>query len=217
MKVWFLVCSKGGVGKSTTSINVAVCAAVKKKKVLIVDLDEKQNSVAGWWQRREVDDKNLKVVAIPHDIERVKEVYEFAEKENFDLVIFDTKGASDTLHNVIIKLATLCIIPVQPSVLDLEAIPSTVGMIKSIGKPFVILISRCPPTGNEFEKVRLGLSSHGLVCPYKTVERKAYRHSVAIGQGVIEYDKKDKAAQEAESIYKWLEKTDKKMNDKGVI
>jgi hypothetical protein len=46
-------------------------------------------------------------------------------------------------------------------------------MMPPFGKPFTILILRCPPTGNEFEKLRLGLSSHGLVCPYKTVERKA--------------------------------------------
>jgi chromosome partitioning protein len=44
--------------------------------------------------------------------------------------------------------------------------------------------------------LRLGLSSHGLVCPYKTVERKAYRH----------------AAEEVKNIYDWLIKTDEKQN-----
>ncbi|TXL10411.1 hypothetical protein BMR04_16395, partial [Methylococcaceae bacterium HT3] len=133
-------------------------------------------------------------------------------KQGYDLVIFDTKGASDTLHNVIIGFATLCIVPVQPSVFDLEAIPSTANMIKSLDKPFTILVSRCPPVGNEFEKLRLGLAAHGFVCPYSTVERKVYRHAAGLGLGVGEYDEKDKAAEEVKNIYDWLVKTEEKQN-----
>ncbi|GFO77150.1 chromosome partitioning protein [Bathymodiolus platifrons methanotrophic gill symbiont] len=211
MDVWFLVCSKGGVGKSTISTNMAVCAARAGKKVLLVDLDEKQKSAANWWKRREIED-DIKAVTVPHDIEKVKEIYGFAQKQGYDLVIFDTKGASDTLHNVIIGFATLCIVPVQPSVFDLEAIPSTANMIKSLDKPFTILVSRCPPVGNEFEKLRLGLAAHGLVCPYSTVERKVYRHAAGLGLGAGEYDEKDKAAEEVKNIYDWLVKTEKKQN-----
>jgi chromosome partitioning protein len=60
---------KGGVGKTTTNINLAACLALKKKKILILDIDPQGNTTSGMGITKKGLDKTMYEVLINDKLE----------------------------------------------------------------------------------------------------------------------------------------------------
>jgi chromosome partitioning protein len=84
---------KGGVGKTTTSLNLAACLGILEKKVLLIDLDPQANATSG----------------IGIDLKKIK-------KSSYHLL-----EHSEKISNIILKSSTPNL-DVVPSDIDLVAI-----------------------------------------------------------------------------------------------
>ncbi|HHY74929.1 MAG TPA: ParA family protein [Bacillus bacterium] len=80
-KIIAIANQKGGVGKTTTSVNLSACLAYLGKRVLLVDIDPQGNATSGVGVEKAdveqcvynvlVDDEEAKLVVLPTDVENL--------------------------------------------------------------------------------------------------------------------------------------------------
>lgn len=101
---------KGGVGKTTSVLNIGVYLAKKGNKVLLVDIDPQANLTSGIGIKRERDDKNYKSV---YDVlinkEDPKDIIKNSRVENLDVLpsAIELAGAEIEMVNEISRESIL--------------------------------------------------------------------------------------------------------------
>lgn len=206
MKTIAILAQKGGVGKTTLCINLAVAAEQKKKSAGIVDLDTQGSSYL-WGETRESDTPEV-VTAFPVSLPKIIDAAKAAKTQR---LFIDTPGVGDIASKAA-SFADVILIPVKASGIDLRAVQHTIDIVAPTGKPYFILVNMAPTSGTLTDEVLAALEDTKTpFCPVVVKQRIAFIRSFFEGQGVLEYGGiKDRAAQEIKSLYTWLERQLKK-------
>ena len=206
MKTLAIVSQKGGVGKTTIAVHIAVAAARSGYSVAIIDLDPQATAAqwADWRGAGEGASENPVVVAAPHA--RLVPTLKEAEKMGVDLVILDSPPAADSAAVAAAKQADLVLIPTRASAFDLHAIKTTAELVRVAQKPASVLLNAVPARANSLiEEVATVIHSLNLsIAPVCLVDRAALRHAVINGLTASEYEPAGKAADEVEKLYAWV-------------
>ena len=201
MKTIAIVSQKGGSGKTTVAVHLAVCAERAGQSAAIIDLDP-QASALEWHSRREAETPEV-VTATPAQL---PELLKIAKENGAGLAIIDTAPHSDRVAVVAADLADLVLIPCRPSAFDVAAIGTTLNLLKltqAVNRS-VILLNAAPPRGGITDTAAAGLAEIITVAPVRLHHRIAYSHAINSGHSVEEYDPHGKAAQEIRALYKWI-------------
>ena len=198
MKTIALIAQKGGVGKTTLAINLAVASGLRSA---IFDLDP-QESAAIWADRRKSELPHVEFLTE----RRLAEGLKAAERGAFELAIIDTPPAAGPQAFTAAQSANLILIPCRPSLVDLDAIRRTSQLIKSLNIPAFVVFNAAPHSATTLlEDARAIAEEAGLsAAPTVLRERSAYRASWPLGKGVIETEPGSKAAQELNELKDWV-------------
>lgn len=127
-KIIAIANQKGGVGKTTTAVNLSACLAYKGKKVLVIDIDPQGNTTSGLG----VDKKNIK-----HSV--------------YDVIIND-EAIENTLITTCVDNLMLCPSNIQLAGAEVELVSviSRENRLKAalyyIRKDYDFIIIDCPPS-----------------------------------------------------------------------
>ena len=206
MRTVALLARKGGTGKTTLAVHLAVLAAESGRRVLLVDTDP-QRSAGDWWRVRKTDDPRLVECAA----KRVPAVLEAATKDGIDLVVVDTRPSVEADTAEIARLSDMVLIPTRPGILDLRAIAATVEVVLAAKRAAWIVLNAVPAARGFGEngltaEARRALAAYRIPLAEAAIgTRAAFAHALIDGRSVTEFEPDGKAARELRRLFQQME------------
>jgi len=206
-KVIAITNQKGGVGKTTTSVNLSACLADAGKKVLLIDLDPQGNASSGLGIEK--DDLELCIHDVLIDGEDIANVIQptmltiASVRDEYDFIIIDCPPSLGLLTLNAFTAADSVLIPIQTEFYALEGVSQLVKTITIVqqtsNKDLVIegvLLTMFDGRTNLSVQVADEVKSFFGTKVYKTIIPRNVRLSEApsYGEPIIVYDPKSKGA-----------------------
>src|ERR1700726_3916209 len=138
-----LATQKGGSGKSTLAIGLALAAIQGGHTVRLIETDS-QGTLSNWQSRRPYAEPMVEPVYNAGEIEQRLQALDHS---GVTMTIIDTAGGVSAATTAAIRHADLCLIPTRPSVADIEATASTLGVVRAWRKPFAYILNQTPIRG----------------------------------------------------------------------
>ena len=199
VKVISLMSQKGGSGKTTLAIHLAVCAMEHGEKVGIIDTDMQQSSTY-WGQIRE----GKEPVVATADAGVCADIIDTASSEGFTYLVIDTAPHAAPEAAIIARLSDLIVMPCRPSVIDITAASRTADIARAARRKGLFVLNGVTKRTREIDeatdylkKLKFEISNTSIT------NRLSLSRALSTGKSVTEFEEDGKASEEIISL--WLE------------
>ena len=113
-----------------------------------------------------------------------------------ELVMVDTAPHADSTALETAKASDLILVPCRPSILDLEAMTSTLDLIRTTGTPLWAVLNAVAPHGSETAEAAAAMAALDVaVCPVRIGRRVVFARALVSGLTAEEVKPTGKAAE----------------------
>ncbi len=204
MRTWSVVSQKGGSGKTTLVLHLAIAAASEGAAVSVVDLDP-QRSAERWSELREERVKNDDLVVVHGTATGLAGMLKAARDNGTTLALIDTPPAVDKSMIYAAAAADVVIVPTRSSVMDQFSLRETLDYLKQIRaltKTVVVLNAASTDKAARADTEHLAGDEFGVgVLSVALADHVDLAASLRTGRGVTEAAPKRKAAKAVQDIY----------------
>ena len=200
-KVITICQQKGGTGKTTLAVHLALAfAKLHNLKIAIIDTDP-QGSLGKWFvvrSEKKVSNENLtfKTASLWGAQYESK-----ALKKDHDIVIIDTPPKIESDARPSIEAADLVLIPMTPSHVDFWATEAIIDIAKKAEKKIFIQINRANQRSKLVKKTHEYINSINVKSTNTLIgHRQIYASSMGEGKTAIEKQKKSNAVEEIKKL-----------------
>lgn len=205
--------TKGGVGKTTIAVQLAVLRAIDNKSVWLIDADRQATASSAIGARMQSEKKPGIACSQYVDGQQLRAQL-LQQKENFDDVVIDVGGRDSTALRAALILADVLIVPFAPRTYDVWALDDMADLVKEARsvrdnlKVYAVM--------NQADALSSSTDNADAAEAVKAVEGFEYvdlalkrRKSIAnaAGQGLAVSEMKDKdakAIEEVSALYKFI-------------
>jgi chromosome partitioning protein len=194
---------KGGAGKTTLAIQLAIAWLAKGKRVAMLDIDP-QGSLAAWAALRRVRLGEPGAAPAVQSLSGWRLGNEVpALRRSYDLVLIDSPPHAETDAKTAIRQADLVLLPCQPNALDVWATEPTLSFAQDNRTAALLVLNRVPARSRAAEAIQAAIAEKGWpLAKARLGNRQAYAASINEGQGVAELAPASPAGQEIEALAK---------------
>lgn len=200
MKTIVIANQKGGSGKSTATVHLAVAAECAGDGPVIISDTDPQGTAADWFNQRQkagLETPRYSALALDSLEDRIAAL----DAAGAAYLFIDTAPSIGAVNADLFALADLILIPLNPTPADLRALVKGLPLVRQSGKPFQFVLSRVRPNLRNNDGTAVALDALGLVLPTRMHERVIYAETFAHGKTAFEIDPKGIAAQEMATLW----------------